>query len=103
MSDYNPTGVIRVTSDTISNEQIRELWGAALDSGRRVTAKIAQIALGEWHGSHEFVEARDGYCSFVRDDGSRCGRMAIDDTIHIAAARVFCVEEWNATHAEGSS
>jgi hypothetical protein len=49
---------VTVTAETLTDEEIRTEWSAALDRGDRNAAELAQVALGTWAGSHEWTCTR---------------------------------------------
>jgi hypothetical protein len=87
---------VKVTAETITDAQIRELLGDALDRGDRDLAQVAQVALGIWHGSHPWTAS-------TVDHTPACGVCGCrpDDEQHTGQARERCVAAWNARHGGG--
>lgn len=82
-----------LNADTITDEQIRELWALALDTGSRELARDAQVALGEWYGAHRY--------SPMVEPQSECSECAERPAhhLHVQAGRARCAEILNARAA----
>jgi hypothetical protein len=86
-----------VTVETLTRESIRLVWSDALDRGDRDLAMIAQVALGEWHGSHRWQSTnrhRIPACDI-------CGSHPGDVKRHIDAAIAHIVVSLNARREAG--
>lgn len=71
-----------VTAETLTDEEIRTEWSAALDRGDRNAAELAQVALGQWQGSHEWTCTRRHQIPACDTCGKEPG-----DRLHIGRAR----------------
>ncbi len=69
---------MKVTAETITAPQIRELRRVAVDCGNRTFMRVADIAMGEWHP----------------DDGM----PGIDRELIVLGALVRCAGAWNLRH-----
>jgi hypothetical protein len=85
-----------ISAETLTDEQIREAWGSALDRGDQDFARICQIALGTWNGSHEWVCTRRNQVPAC----DQCGHGPGDD-LHVHVARERIVSTINARAKRG--
>ncbi len=69
---------MKVTADTITDSQIRELRRVAVDCGNRTFMRVADIAIGEWNPD--------------------AAMLGIDRELIVLGARVRCAAAWNARH-----
>lgn len=76
-----------ITADTITDEQIRELWCEALDTGDRDLVKTVQLAVGFWRSRSEHL-ADDQAASERHDARARCAEI-----LNARAAKANTCEE----------